>query len=203
MSKCLSQSPIQMNERPLNCSKRGEGFQKYPLKFQDLKKSLRHKGICCRRVFVWVVTRPTSQDRSDNVIVKICTQGSRTQSNCSRNTHCCLIFYWRDNWRHHQSGCRIEFFMSSTHPISMPRIRYSEEVKQRVITLVLESNTPVTQVTRDIGCSPFTSIPVTQTASSTRRSTNRPATRRLSFPSTSSTREIIPLAAVFVVCLAY
>ncbi len=38
----------------------------------------------------------------------------------------------------------------------MPRIRYSEEVRQRAVSLVLESRTPATQVAREIGCSPFT-----------------------------------------------
>lgn len=35
----------------------------------------------------------------------------------------------------------------------MPRIRYSEEVRQRAVSLVLESRSPVAQVARDTGCS--------------------------------------------------
>ncbi len=35
----------------------------------------------------------------------------------------------------------------------MPRIRYSEEVRSEAIRLVLESQTPITQVARQIGCS--------------------------------------------------
>ena len=35
----------------------------------------------------------------------------------------------------------------------MPRIRYSEAVRRRAVRLVLESQTPVTQVAEKIGCS--------------------------------------------------
>ena len=35
----------------------------------------------------------------------------------------------------------------------MPRIRYTEEVRQRALTLALESSLPATQVAREVGCS--------------------------------------------------
>lgn len=35
----------------------------------------------------------------------------------------------------------------------MPRIRYSEAVRQRAVRLVLESQTPIAQVAKKIGCS--------------------------------------------------
>lgn len=35
----------------------------------------------------------------------------------------------------------------------MPRIRYSEAVRQRAVRLVLESQTPIAQVAKKVGCS--------------------------------------------------
>ena len=35
----------------------------------------------------------------------------------------------------------------------MPRIRYTEEVRQRALALALESSLPATQVAREVGCS--------------------------------------------------
>jgi len=35
----------------------------------------------------------------------------------------------------------------------MPRIRYTEEVRQQAIALALDSNTSIAQVARDVGCS--------------------------------------------------